>query len=211
MQFKEYVLEVLKTESNDFTKINARMGKERNIRLLHATMGSTTEVGELFEMLTKPSLDRTNLREEVGDVLWYLGVAVHELQIDPDQFMAKVLSGHKKLGFFEKLSVISTLRRLISKSTMASCQMLDIMKKGVFYGPKEGKPELDVERMEALMVELFRYMMSILEIANFKLEGAMDVNITKLQKKRFKSGKFTETEATDRNLAEELKALQQKE
>lgn len=207
MKFKEYVVEVLKTESNNFEKISERMTKERNIRLLHASMGVCTEVGELFEMLAKPKLDLTNLQEEVGDSYWYLGVAVNELQIDPDQFMEKVMARTQKFSFFQRIFIAKSMRVLISRSTMSACQMLDLMKKGVFYGPKEGKPEIDTARMEDLMVETMAYLVDLLNLTYFNHEKAMDVNIAKLQKKRFKTGKFTEGEAHNRNLAEEHKVL----
>jgi NTP pyrophosphatase (non-canonical NTP hydrolase) len=144
MKFRQYVTEVLKTESNDFEKILSRMGKERNIRLLHASMGVCTEIGELFEMFAKPKLDLSNLQEEVTDSAWYIGVAIDELKLDPDQFIEKVLTRVEKYSFLQRLFVRKQMGISISKATIASSQMLDLMKKGVFYGPKEGKPEIDL-------------------------------------------------------------------
>jgi NTP pyrophosphatase (non-canonical NTP hydrolase) len=46
--------------------------------LFHGVVGAITEVGEMAEILlhhldgTSPEIDRTNVREEIGDVLWYL-------------------------------------------------------------------------------------------------------------------------------------------
>lgn len=55
-----------------------------NIRLLHAGMGMSTEAGEFIDMLKKyfegEGLDLVNLKEEVGDSMWYAGVAMDVLQ-----------------------------------------------------------------------------------------------------------------------------------
>lgn len=46
--------------------------------LFHGVVGAITEVGEMAEILlhyldgTHPEIDVTNIREEIGDVLWYL-------------------------------------------------------------------------------------------------------------------------------------------
>lgn len=208
MKFNQYVTEVLKTESNDFIKIAERVSLQRNIRLLHASLGIMTEISELFEMLDKPKLDLTNLREECSDAMWYIGVAVDELKINPDEFIKKTLSKKRKINFLNKFLVSKKVNiiRVLSKSTVASSNLLDLMKKSLFYGR-----EIDLLKFESLMIEIMAEMVFLLEIGNFDYEEAMDVNINKLQKKRFKSGKFTQEEAVIRNLVEERKALEQKD
>ena len=58
---------------------------ERNSRVIHALMGLVTESGELIDALkrhyfyvkadkTRKPLDVVNLREECGDLMWYLAV-----------------------------------------------------------------------------------------------------------------------------------------
>lgn len=56
------------------------------IDLIHAIIGIATEAGELlaalFERIDNPdacSFDRTNIAEEFGDVLWYLGLGIATL------------------------------------------------------------------------------------------------------------------------------------
>jgi NTP pyrophosphatase (non-canonical NTP hydrolase) len=84
MNTKEYIENVLKTESNDFDKIGERLDNIKTERLLHAGIGLVTEAGEFIDMLKKhifygKLLDFVNLKEELGDLLWYVAIAAHEL------------------------------------------------------------------------------------------------------------------------------------
>lgn len=54
----------------------------RGLRLLHAALGVASEVGELAMALDTTPLDVANLKEEIGDVLWYLAVAADALGTD---------------------------------------------------------------------------------------------------------------------------------
>lgn len=48
--------------------------KQETIDTLHGIIGIYTEAGELIEALKKPSIDKVNIKEELGDVLWYVAV-----------------------------------------------------------------------------------------------------------------------------------------
>lgn len=54
-----------------------------NTRLLHSTIGLFGEVGELAEAMLKQArgqtLDAVNVGEEIGDLFWYLAIAIDEL------------------------------------------------------------------------------------------------------------------------------------
>ena len=76
---EEYIRGVLKTESIDFEAIRGRFEDPRTIRLLHAAIGMATEAGEILDQVKKhlfygKPLDWSNLDEEAGDMMWYLGV-----------------------------------------------------------------------------------------------------------------------------------------
>ena len=93
MENKEYKKSALRTESNDFKAISERISKEGNIRLLHAGIGLATESGEFLDALKKSifygkELDRVNLKEEIGDLLWYCAIALDELDGDFESVMA---------------------------------------------------------------------------------------------------------------------------
>ena len=57
------------------------------VRLLHAIIGITTEAGELVEALLEQKLDKVNVMEELGDVMWYVAIACHTLDIDPTEML----------------------------------------------------------------------------------------------------------------------------
>ena len=94
MDSKAYIEAAKKTESTNFSDIKERLTDKETIRLLHAAMGVSTESGELLDALKKyvyygKELDRTNLFEEVGDLLWYLAILADELGFDFEKAMAK--------------------------------------------------------------------------------------------------------------------------
>lgn len=73
---QQYSAEAGATDERDYSNIQARMGEEFNAKLIHYVLGIGSEAGELQDALKKvliygKTLDKTNLVEEVGDVLWY--------------------------------------------------------------------------------------------------------------------------------------------
>lgn len=100
MNPKEYLEGVLKTESVDFDAISERLRDRAALRLLHASMGIGTEAGELVDQIKKHAfygreLDKENLFEEIGDLLWYIGIALDELGYTFEDAMA---ANHRKLA-----------------------------------------------------------------------------------------------------------------
>jgi len=74
---EEYQRQAMKTESKaEFTRME---------RLLHASMGLSTEAGEILDAMKKhiyydKTLDLINIKEELGDTLWYVAQAIDVLQ-----------------------------------------------------------------------------------------------------------------------------------
>jgi NTP pyrophosphatase (non-canonical NTP hydrolase) len=92
MENKNYVKEVLRTESTDLNPIKNRLSEDDTIRLLHAGMGLVTESAEFLDMLKKhifygKPIDIINAKEEVGDNLWYAAVAIDVLKTTFDEVM----------------------------------------------------------------------------------------------------------------------------
>jgi NTP pyrophosphatase (non-canonical NTP hydrolase) len=76
----DYIADALRTEVA--TSLNLTL---RQTRLLHAGIGIATEGGEFLDALKKnlfygKPLDHVNLREEIGDICWYLAIALNELE-----------------------------------------------------------------------------------------------------------------------------------
>lgn len=80
MTTKEYKKAVETTECSYYEAMGyMRNSANRDMALLHGAMGVSTESGELLDALKKhifygKDLDVPNIKEEVGDVLWYLTI-----------------------------------------------------------------------------------------------------------------------------------------
>lgn len=71
----------------EIVKFNENPQRDKMQDLLHASMGLVTEAGEFQDMLKKHlyygrELDTVNLREEIGDLLWYCAIALNALDTD---------------------------------------------------------------------------------------------------------------------------------
>lgn len=81
MNLESYITDVLRTESEAPLQVRTALHDPRAVRLLHAAMGACTESGELMDALKKhffygAPLDIPNIIEEIGDLMWYVGVAM---------------------------------------------------------------------------------------------------------------------------------------
>lgn len=102
--FQDYVKDALRTES--VVHVFVDPGKEieecdswgkdseagKLARLLHAALGLSTEAGELLDVLKKnifygKTIDYVNVKEELGDLLWYVAIALDALDLDPSEVM----------------------------------------------------------------------------------------------------------------------------
>lgn len=112
---KNYVENVLRTESCDMEPIIKRLTNPKTIRLLHATLGIAGEAGELVEMLKKhifygKPIDEINAQEEIGDGLWYVGVAVDVLKTTMNDILTKNIEKLRK-RYPEKFTINACLNR----------------------------------------------------------------------------------------------------
>lgn len=108
MQSSEYIKDAIKTESRDFEAMNSRLTDDGLKRLLHAGIGLSTEAGEFLDALKKhifygKDLDRVNLKEEMGDLFWYLAIACDELDVDFEPLMQRNIE-KLKARYGEKFS-----------------------------------------------------------------------------------------------------------
>lgn len=85
-----FIKDAIRTESDNFylDAVGAR--------LIHASMGLVTEAAEFQDALKKSlfygkTLDKTNLKEELGDLLWYMAIAMDELNTDFDAEQDRVI------------------------------------------------------------------------------------------------------------------------
>lgn len=102
MNAKTYQKSALRTNGPDYTAAAKRAaGVEvvlgdaetpKKLDLLHASMGLVTEAGEFQDMLKKhifygKPFDEVNLKEEIGDILWYCAIALEALGTDFESVM----------------------------------------------------------------------------------------------------------------------------
>lgn len=92
MQANEYQKQALLTESIH-QPLHGFFG-ERDNRILHAAIGIATEAGELLDPLKKfmfynRPMDRVNLKEEIGDILWYIAIACEALETTIEEEMQR--------------------------------------------------------------------------------------------------------------------------
>ncbi len=94
MNSNEYIKNAIRTESVDFKAIEGRLCEKSNIRLLHASMGLSTEAGEFLDSMKKhlfygKPLDKINLAEELGDLFWYCAIVADELGVSFEEVMER--------------------------------------------------------------------------------------------------------------------------
>jgi NTP pyrophosphatase (non-canonical NTP hydrolase) len=101
MNTQEYMQRAIALESNDYTAIGQRLSHKHIQRILHALLGLCTETGELQDSLKKAlyygkDIDRINIKEEIGDLLWYINLLIYEMGFSWEEVM---LANIEKLEF----------------------------------------------------------------------------------------------------------------
>lgn len=207
MNSLDYVKNVLVTETRDLSPVAARIAETRNLRLIHATAGIVSEVAELVELSNKSwngrdsVIDRVNLMEECGDILWYVGIACDELGC-VDRVMTSSYQTERVLKFDDDLN--DALYNTASRLAEHGGKLADLtIKKFVFYGkPFDAAPIMD------LLSKTHKAVDGLLQQAGYTIEDARERNIAKL-KARY-GDKFTEAAALERDLENERKVLENK-
>lgn len=225
IKLSEFVKVALLTESNDFNAIGSRLAVTKNMRLLHCVMGQSTELTELIESLQKKELDLVNVKEEIGDVWWYVAIACDVLDIKfetllNDAYEYNVFHKQDSNKIYEFLLNLSTrlvsvhkfilkirLQKLINNSLKGSGNCLDVMKKTIFYQNRE----FDQQKFyDNLVITVANLILMSSQVVDCSLEDVLSTVIEKLQVVRYKKGIFTPEEAFNRDLEAERKVLEKK-
>ena len=193
--FEEYLPEAIKTESIkniDFNGVNSR--------LLHASLGLATECGELLEnyygfRTDKKEIDYKNLKEEIGDLAWYLAVLFDYFNIKSVDDIDVV----NAVEWFEDLEL------LLLSLTIKSSELLDVVKKAIFYDRDFKKEDL-IKKGYEILLTLDMLCDTALNSESLELSGVLELNISKLSK-RYKKGKFDSEDANKRDVKKELEGF----
>lgn len=120
MDSKKYLKDSSRTVSDNYGDIMGRMTcEDKVVDLQHAAMGMVTEAAEFTDMLKKSifygkPLDKVNLKEEIGDLLWYAALALRALDSDFESVMERnieKLKARYPLKFTEENAVCRDLEK----------------------------------------------------------------------------------------------------
>ncbi len=119
MDSKDYIAKAMKTESQDFAAVAARASSTKMIRTLHAAMGVSTEAGELLDAVKKhlfygKPLDEVNLKEEVGDLFWYVAILCDTLGLSFEEAMERNIE-KLKARYGEKFTEAAAITRNLAQ------------------------------------------------------------------------------------------------
>lgn len=196
MHFREYLDTVLSRENRNFDTICPRFN-DKFTRLFHGVVGINTEVGELVESLVHPNgndnlsiecEDEYNLREELGDLQFYVAMCFDIFEID----YASIVNPLET--FYGVSHIISELQK------EAYC-LLDMCKKVMIYGR-----EIDNAFFSSKLILIQAWLEELACEYGFQIEDIWVKNDEKLGG-RYKEG-FTEREALNRNLTVERQILE---
>lgn len=126
MNSDDYLHLSTRSESVDVEQIFKRLARIGTVRLLHAAIGLSTESGEFSDQLKRhvfygKELDKTNLKEEAGDLLWYLSIALNEIGSSFSEVMAMNIA-KLKARYPEKFSELKAEERDLAKEAEAMAQ-----------------------------------------------------------------------------------------
>lgn len=93
--------------------------KGHDMNLLHAAMGISTEAGELMDAFKRKifygkELDVVNLKEEVGDIMWYIAILLRELDLDFEELLQLNID-KLRARFPDKFTEFDALNRDLDK------------------------------------------------------------------------------------------------
>lgn len=158
------------------------------VDLWHGATGVAGEGGELLEAILFPpegGIDRVNLREELGDLYFYIEQIVQRtgivLALDTAQTIADEADMRAKLALTHAASI-----------AVHSSQVLDTIKKAAIYNKA-----LDTELLTNQMNALVASMLSIGRMFHLTREECLSANIHKLSK-RYESLSYSDKAAQER-------------
>ena len=90
-----FIQDCLRTEAPIGGEIQSRMNARS--RELHSVMGMQTEVGEIVDQLKKhifygKELDVVNIKEELGDLMWYMSLLMDCVDTTYEECAEKVVA-----------------------------------------------------------------------------------------------------------------------
>lgn len=115
MRPSDYVRESGATDLRDYSQIIERLSKPETARMMHYLVGLCTETGELQDQFKKhvmygKELDRVNIIEESGDLIWYLSRLLELVGSSFEEIMEKN-NAKLKARYGDKFTEFAALNR----------------------------------------------------------------------------------------------------
>lgn len=169
MNFNEYVIGALRTESAQCPLGNDTVSLGLTNRIAHAVIGLNTEVSEIVEAYTKNDyfhIDYVNVAEELGDMYWYLAILFDEFEADATNIELPT----DEISMGELPLVLSVMVG----------DMLDKVKKTMFYGKKYDVLQLNSDMLDLYMT-LYKCVNGLKRyLSNVTVEKIWSINLHKL-------------------------------
>lgn len=189
MTWKEYLPLAEKTLSEQFHCADIFHQK-----LLHAVIGSLTEIEEILQnydgdsLITDPN-KQGSVAEESADIFWYLSIFYRELKLEEQEQITKTTQLPAS-GYF---TLIDLTKVLLS--------MLDSLKKKIYYNK-----DIDMEYFQKNVYQAHFHLVQFCNFYSTDISSILDKNIFKL-KARY-GDKFSSDKAINRDLETERKILE---
>lgn len=148
---------------------------------IHGIVGVVTEAGELMDALKEAifydlKFDRENVREEIGDVMWYIMAIVRPEGWDLENIPYEEQSVRSMSPNYFPMSISTeTIRGIMGIVTEAG-ELMDALKKTMFYGR-----DIDRDNVRKRINNIMQYIMVIMRSEGWDLEDIMQENIDKLK------------------------------
>ena len=162
--------------------------------IIHGAIGLATEAGELSEAFETG--DVVNIKEELGDALWYITLIFSETG------MALCVYRERVQTHVRGMRIISQFVPYEAMYVRRASELLDTVKRGMFYGKG-----LDIDKLYDQLCKCHALVAAIArDVCECAMDEIMQLNADKLRKRYEKH--FTATEANSRDLDAERKALE---
>jgi len=101
MNNKTYLKEAQSSNDLEYKEVIERLQDHHNVRRLHAEIGISSEAGEISGAIKKSifygqELNIENIKEECGDLLWYMAILLNEIGSSFDEVMEQNIIKLKK-------------------------------------------------------------------------------------------------------------------
>jgi hypothetical protein len=169
---------------------------QKTSRCLHAALGMQTELAELLGSFRNTPdgepLDLVHIKEEIGDVFWYVAIACEARGLNFAEWVGE--ARYEPTDFPLWLTIVAMIH---------SAEYSDAVKRTIFYGKE---PTWD--KWDRPLLMLMTMMVQLAYACKLNLVDILEANIAKLAKRY--PDKFSADQAVNRDLDAERAALEGK-